>query len=193
MGDEAEAFRETHDDQELMAAFYACSESAFETLASRWWERLFTFFRNFGESPSNAEDMAQDTLVRLYQTKQKRSYDVRRPFTPFLFTIARNRWVEELRKRARSPSELSLDPVHDRIQAPECAARDALCDDLLQCIWKLTPSQQTYILLCGKHGLGQLSHLEIAEVLEKWPAQITKISQCARKHLRECLSAKGYQ
>src|SRR5690348_13497804 len=132
MSDEA-ATCDPCEDQELMAAFYACSEDAFETLAARWWERLFVFFRNSGESPSNAEDLAQDTLVRLYQTKYKRSYDVRRPFKPFLFTIARNRWVEELRRRGRSPGEVPLDIARDEISPANCEAPDTLGEDLLQC------------------------------------------------------------
>jgi DNA-directed RNA polymerase specialized sigma24 family protein len=50
-----------------------------------------------------------------------------------------------------------------------------------------------YIFLCGKHGLGDLSHKEIAQVLGKWPPQLTQISQKARAHLRECMTSKGYR
>jgi len=193
MVEDSETVGDELEDQELMVAFYECSEAAFETIASRWWGRLFSYFRYYGESPTNAEEMAQDTLVRLYQTKEKRQYDVQRPFKPFLYAIAQNRWREEARKRARCPNTVPLEPIHELIQAKTNEPSDKLAEDLFTCIRNLPSSQQAYILHCEKHGLGQLSHNEIAELLGKWPPQITQISQRARDSLRKCLSAKGYQ
>ena len=193
MAEESETQNEEHNDQELMVSFYECSDAAFEVIASRWWGRLFSYFRYYGETPTNAEEMAQDTLVRLFQTKEKKQYDVQRPFKPFLYAIAQNRWKEEARKRARRPKMAPLEPIHESIPARTNEPPDHLAEDLFTCIWSLPHSQQVYILHCEKHGLGQLSHNEIAELLGKWPPQITQLSQRAREGLRKCLAAKGYQ
>src|SRR3989442_15223402 len=86
-------------DAELMARFYGGESSAFSAIAERWWPRLQGFFRKMGFDASTAEDLAQDTLVKLFLTKEKLSFDLGQPLEPFLLTVARNRAIEEWRHR----------------------------------------------------------------------------------------------
>jgi RNA polymerase sigma factor (sigma-70 family) len=179
-------------DGELMACFYALSEAAFGVLTERWWNRLFGFFRRLGFCNEDAEDLTQETLVKLYQTRETLGFDVRQPLEPFLLTVARRLAIREWRRRRPERQTVPLMEAED-VVSEEPALRRELVDDLFLCIWKLPQPQQIYILLCAKHGLGDRSHTEIGTILGKWPAQLTQISQRARANLRECMAAKGYR
>ena len=191
MCEESREETSSREDQASMAAFYGCSEAAFEALHDRWSPRLFGFFRREGLSVEDAEDLALLTLVKLYTTKERRSFDVSRPLSPFLFTIARRVLLGWQRERRRRPPGVPLIEALD-LTTPAEDAHPALSTVVTECIQGLPPLEQRYILHCGKHGLGDMSHGEIAEVLEKWPAQITQISKNARALLARCLRAKGY-
>jgi RNA polymerase sigma-70 factor, ECF subfamily len=178
-------------DSELMSRFYHCDEEAFAGIVERWWGRLIGFFRGRSLGEEDAEDLAQETLVKLYLTKDTLSFDTGQALKPFLFTIARNTAIQEWRHRKSEPG---IVPINDAIEtpAPAGALSPDLVADLLECVGSLPEMEHTYIQLCGKHGLGTLSHNEIAEVLGKWPAEMTRLSQRARISLRICLKRKGY-
>lgn len=179
-------------DEALMAAFYDCSEAAFQVLAERWWPRLFGFFRRRGTGAEDAEDLTLQTLVKLYVTKEERKFDVSQPLAPFLFTVAHRLHLGWLRARERRPHETHLVEALDLASGPE-DRHPALSADVLHCIEQLPEPEQLYVHLCGRHGLGDLSHNEIAAIMEKWPAQITHISKRTQTLLRQCLTRKGYR
>lgn len=56
-------------DAELMAAFYRCEKEAFDELTGRWFGRLVLFFMSLGWRYHEAEDLAQETLVKIFRTK----------------------------------------------------------------------------------------------------------------------------
>jgi DNA-directed RNA polymerase specialized sigma24 family protein len=58
-------------DEQLMRQFYECDEGAFQELARRWFPQLVRYFRRRGCSPADAGGLAQDVLVKLWQTKVK--------------------------------------------------------------------------------------------------------------------------
>lgn len=178
-------------DSRLMARFYACSETAFDTLSERWWPRLFAFFRKLGFSNEDAEDLVMDSLVKLYATKERQSFDTSQQLAPFLFTIARNLAIAFWRRQLGP----SIVPLNDCVHLPSQEEKPDpdLVSDLLDCVWKLPETELTYVALCGRHGLGELSHGEIAQMLGKWAPQITLISKRALSTLRHCMTLKGYR
>jgi len=139
----------------------------------------------------DAEDLVQETMLKLYQTRDTSGFDCGKALRPFLFTVARNQAVQVWRKRASAPPTDPLALAESIVI--ETDEPPAIVADLFGCIWTLPEIEQSYILLCGKHGLGELSHLEIGDLMGKWPAQITQVSQRARERLKVCLTAKGYR
>jgi len=183
--------QELESDSSLMARFYACSETAFETLSDRWWPRLFAFFRKQGFGNEDAEDLVMDALVKLYATKERQAFDPSQPLAPFLFTIARHLSIAAWRKRPPGGPDLPWEESLQLVSGEQESASD-LVSDLLNCVWQLPEPELTYVALCGRHGLGELSHGEIARVLGKWPPQITQISKRALGALKRCMTGKGY-
>ena len=72
-----------------------------DELAQRMRPRLVRALRRRLGNAEDAEDVAQATLMRLYE--QRHRYDPRRPFGPWLFTIA-YRLATDHRRRRREPT-----------------------------------------------------------------------------------------
>jgi RNA polymerase sigma factor (sigma-70 family) len=174
-----------------MAAFYGGDPCAFDALTDRWWRRLLGFFHRLGFAPEDAEDLAQETLLRLHLTRETLGFDVRQPLARFLLKVAHNLAIERWRKVRRRPPPLNLDEELVPLDPPAGLSAQMLLD-LFHCIERLPDVDQRYILLCGKHGLGDCDHLEIAAVLERSAARVTQISQRALGSLKQCMSDHGY-
>ena len=177
-------------DGELMSRFYNGDTTAFDDITERWWKRLFGFFRKRGLSAEDSEECALETLIKLFLTRETLSFDSQQPLGPFLFRTAYHLSIQEWRQKQRRGQSLSwLDGFDDRA-APGPLPRSTM-EDLSLCIRSLPEPEQTYLLLCRKHGVGELEHQEIAEVLERSPARVTQISQSAIRRMRECMGVAG--
>jgi RNA polymerase sigma factor (sigma-70 family) len=175
-----------------MCRFYDCDNAAFDALALRWRPRLARFFRRWGFRQEVVDDLTQDLLINLYLTKERMSFDLDQPLEPFVYAAARNRAIKQFRE---GQQDVTLGPWMDDLDLAEKppGLHTEARDDLFMCIESLPETERRYLCLCEKHGLGELSHNEIADALGKWPAQITRISRRALSHLRECMEAKGYR
>jgi RNA polymerase sigma-70 factor (ECF subfamily) len=83
---------------------------AFAAIVRRHRQPLLNFFRRCGVD-SDAEDLAQLTFVRLYRYRDR--YSPRAKLTTFLYLLARQVWIDELRRRqrrARLREELAAEP-----------------------------------------------------------------------------------
>ena len=86
-------------DEELMAQFQGGNEYAYLDLVKRFKDRLFTFIYRFVNDEGLAEDLVQDTLVKVYT--HRHSYREIARFSTWIYTIAGNLARTELRKRKR--------------------------------------------------------------------------------------------
>jgi len=91
------------------------SREAFDALVTRWQGRLLTFFVRQCGDRELAEDCTQEVFVRLYKARDRYTPDAQ--FSTFLFTIARNYWIDVARSRAVRPDlqrGLGADQQEDR-------------------------------------------------------------------------------
>jgi RNA polymerase sigma-70 factor (ECF subfamily) len=178
-------------DSELLRSFYQCSEPAFDALLERWRPRLRGFFVRCGFRSDEAEDLVQEVAIRIYLTKERRAIDVRQPFGPYVRAVARNLAAREmLRKRRQSPPSWEI--LEDD-ELPEQAPPDYVIDDIYEAFQHLPDLEQSYLLLCRQHGLGEYSHSQIAVILGKSPPYITLVSKRSIGRLRKQLESKGYR
>lgn len=85
-------------DVELMEAVRSGNLEAFEALVRRHQRPLLNFFRRMGVG-MDVEDMTQETFVRLFRSRER--YRPEAGFKTFLYTIARNAWIDVARKKSR--------------------------------------------------------------------------------------------
>ena len=159
-------------DEELMRAVQAGDEAAFPLLYRRYERRLLGFLGPYVGDPGLAEDLLQETFLRVF--RQRASYESRGAFRTWLFAIARNLALDHLRRRRglREPpsprgeaSQLEADPEKLPTPAPDAlgilAARDA-ATALQSALLELPEEHRAVILLCRLEGV---RYREIAEVL----------------------------
>src|SRR4051794_5784343 len=94
------------EDVRLMCRAREGDVRAFSSLFSRHRERVEAFlFRLFWDR-EKAEDGAQEVFLRLWMSRGR--YEPRARFTTFLFQVAHNYWLDQLRKSGARPVEVDL-------------------------------------------------------------------------------------
>lgn len=89
------------DDSGLVAAFLSGEKRAFDELVARYHVRLLNFvYRTIGDR-ERAEDLVQETFVRVYRHLHR--FDQTKKFSTWAYTIAGNLAKNELRNRSRNP------------------------------------------------------------------------------------------
>ena len=91
-------------DEQLIKRFQAGDEGAYVELVNRYRNRLMSFVFQFVGDMEQAEDVVQDTMLKLYV--KKHYYREIAKFSTWLYTIARNLANTELRKRKRRKTTL---------------------------------------------------------------------------------------
>lgn len=89
-------------DEALALAAREGDARALEVIVDRYGGRLIAYLRRRTRSAADAEDLAQETLVRAWVNLD--SFDANRSFRAWLFTIASRLAVDLLRKDARRSS-----------------------------------------------------------------------------------------
>lgn len=93
-------------DSQDMARLAKGHGAALNELMYRHRERLFHYLVRCLQDAGDAADLAQETFVRVYRSREK--YDARQKFSTWLYTIATNLVRDRYRWRRRHP-EVSLD------------------------------------------------------------------------------------
>jgi RNA polymerase sigma-70 factor (ECF subfamily) len=86
-------------DYALMRAIQKGDMVAFSSMVDRYKNRLLNVIGRMLSSPEEAEDIVQETFVRVYQHRQ--SFNFKHCFSTWIYTIALNLARNELRKRKK--------------------------------------------------------------------------------------------
>ena len=109
-----------------------------------------------------AEDLTQDIFLRIYQGLP--GFSLRCRFTTWLFQVAKNRVLDELRARERKPqSAMPIDdlPPLDHVDTP--LERIEAIDAVWRAVGRLNPDLKMALLMRDIVGL---SYIEIGDALE---------------------------
>ena len=163
----------TDPDTDLMLRAKQDDRGAFEELVVRHQQAVINFIYRSVPDLSEAEDLTQNTFVQAWKARQR--YQVSAKFTTWLFTIARNLTLNELRRRSRHQHDSIDAPAGDDEAQParqfedhtaNSAAEDILRGEIEQrvaeAVGDLPENQRTAILLCQDEDV---SYEEIAKVL----------------------------
>ena len=86
---------------------YACGEqAAFDTVYAYMAPRLYTFLLRRCRNPATAEDLVQQTFLRMHRARA--SFTPGGRLAPWAFTIANNVLIDGARANGRSIQEISL-------------------------------------------------------------------------------------
>jgi RNA polymerase sigma-70 factor, ECF subfamily len=85
------------EDAELVRRSLSGDQKACRDLVLRYQRQVYSVLMRVVRSPQDAEDLTQDTFVRMFRALDR--YDPERPFTAWLFTIATRLGIDHLRRR----------------------------------------------------------------------------------------------
>ena len=93
-------------DVQLMMRVAADDHTAFEQLVERYQDRLIGFFFHLLSDRVVAEDLAQETFLRIFRARER--YQATARFSTWLFHIAHNLASNQLRRMGTRRKEVSL-------------------------------------------------------------------------------------
>jgi RNA polymerase sigma-70 factor, ECF subfamily len=129
---------------------------SFEKLVDQSKDRLFSYLVQLVGNAQDAEDIAQETFIKVYRHLQ--SFDGRSRFTTWLYAIAKNTAFSHLRKR--KPSQ-SIDELAEILPAPP----ERIDADEVNSVWTIarTLKPQLFEILWLFYGEG-FSLKEISDI-----------------------------
>jgi RNA polymerase sigma-70 factor (ECF subfamily) len=160
-------------DASLMLRVKGGDTEAFAELVDKYKQPVMNLVFRLLRDAAEAEDLAQNVFVQVHKSTHR--YEVSARFSTWLFTIARNLCLNEIRRRSRHPAD-SLDASYsdseeqparqfeDRkaFSAPDALLRRELEQKIEQALAELPENQRMAVLLCRQE---ELSYEEIAKVL----------------------------
>lgn len=142
----------------------AAGASSPDAASRQWADRLQAFrprlvraLRRRLGNHADAEDVAQDALLRAYE--QRRRYDPARPLAAWLYTIAFRLATDHQRRSARRPATVPADAHAAALAAPDAGpAQRAARHESAERLWRqaedlLPPEQWTLLWLVYTEGL----------------------------------------
>lgn len=169
--------------------------AAFEELVGKYKQPVINLMARTLHDLTEAEDLAQNVFVQVYKSADR--YKVSAKFSTWLFTIARNLCLNEIRRRSRHPAD-SLDLSHpdndeqplrqyeDRRNPspPDSLLHSELEEKILETLALLPENQRTAILLCRQEDL---SYEEIARIIGCSVSATKSLIHRGRETLKEKL------
>ena len=154
----------------LLARAQAGDVGAFERLSSAYADRLFMLLLRLLGDRSEAEDVAQEVMLRAWQGISR--FRGQSSYFTWLYRIAVNEANRALERKGRLPPAVSIGA--DELQLPASAAADPsrqaenseLRRALAQALAQLPPALRTAIVLRDVEGLSTQEAAEIAGVGE---------------------------
>jgi RNA polymerase sigma-70 factor, ECF subfamily len=182
-------------DAALMLRVKAGDVAAFDELVERYKQPVMNLLARMLRDQVEAEDLAQNVFVQVYRSAHR--YQPSARFSTWLFTIARNLCLNELRRRSRHPAD-SMDitrldhedqPANQfedqkTASAPTQLLQSELEQKVEQAIGQLPENQRLAILLCRQE---ELSYEQIAEVLDCSLSATKSLIHRARETLKQKL------
>lgn len=154
-------------------------DQAFEYLLARYRTKVYRLALSYVRTPADAEDLAQEAFVRLWRALPL--YDGRASLSTWLYVIARNACLSELRKRViRQTAAL------DDVAEPAAPAAGAAVPELrLDCETLVDALPETQRQVVRLFYLEERSYEQVAEMLGMPLNTVRSHLHRARKRLAE--------
>ena len=151
------------EERSLILRLIGGDEDAFCELYATYKNRLIYFAMRFLKSREYAEDVFQDAFTVVWQSRRFINPDA--SFSSYLYTIMRNRILNQLRNAANE-EKLKESILSQALDYTEDTKREVMLNDLKSLIshalQQLTPRQREIFEMSRE---AQLSHKEIADKL----------------------------
>ena len=197
----AEVVADPTSDHALLEATRIGDEDAFAVLVSRYRNQITSYIYRMTNDYDGAVDLAQETFVRVYRVAER--YQTTYAFSTYIYRIATNLAISELRKRKRrklvsltgffqskdggEPQE--FDPVDDKPLADTELVAAERRQAVQRAITTLPEKYRAPLILRDVDGR---SYEEISRILETSEGTVKSRIHYAKKAMKEILLRGGY-
>ena len=154
-------------DQELITRYLTGNESSLEIIINRHKDRVFSYILMVVKSPAVADDLFQDTFIKVINTLKSGTYKEEGKFIHWVMRIAHNLVIDYFRKKKRLPIKENSDErdIFELLNMKTESIEDILIMDQihkdLRILVDYLPDEQKEVLLM-RHYIG-MSFKDIAE------------------------------
>ncbi len=152
-------------DEQIALLVQNGDKDKFSLLMDRYKAKLFRYGRKFLANEDNIDDVVQEVFIKAYQNI--RSFDVNQKFSPWIYRIAHNTYINSIKKISRGPiytfdfDTIVSHPVYEdpSIKEAEEVEIKKMVDTGLE---KLRSNYREIVIL---YYIEELSYKEIADIL----------------------------
>lgn len=167
--------------------------SAFRTIVELHHKPLISFIARFTGDRDSAEDIAQEVFLRVF--KAAKNYKPQAKFKTWLFTIATNLCLNEIRYNKSSPKIVDLSDLHEERYpivateafSPQKAAENAELSAAVRKAIRNLPENQRIAILLRQYN--EFSYGEISKIMVLSTSGVESLIQRARQSLKKSLSS----
>ena len=181
-------------DAQLMLRFKQGDREAFELLFSRYARAMINFAYRFVRNREMAEELAQEVFLRVYEGAS--GYEVQARFTAWLYRIATNICLNEIRKpRFRATHEpLENSRLHDygsgaaasqEKNGPAILLEQQAVSRAIRQAMEQLPDKQRAAFVLNKYE--ELSYAEVADIMRISEKAVKSLIHRAKETLAERL------
>ncbi|MDR3581771.1 MAG: RNA polymerase sigma factor [Candidatus Pacebacteria bacterium] len=161
--------RDEQNDEQIAARVQKGDMEAFQILVERYDQKMGRYARRFLFDGDDSKDLVQEVFIKAYVNI--RGFDITRRFSPWLYRIAHNEFVNALKKKKKERANVSLFDFdvlfpHIRLTASETADTDIKQHELKEVLeTSLGKIPQKYREPLVLYYFEEMNYKEIADVL----------------------------
>ena len=177
-------------DEQIAKAVQAGNAEQFGELIARYEAKLKRYARKFLNYQDEIEDLVQDVFIKAYTNIQ--SFDLDQRFSPWIYRIAHNTFVNELRRKKRVGFPVfDVDIILPQLPAKETTDEVALSTELrAELDSLLTDLPDKYREALVLYYFEDLNYQEISDVLQIPVTTVGVRMNRGRKKLKSNYDAK---
>ena len=181
-----EDVQKDYSDEELAKLVQDGDAEKFGLLMKRYSPKLFRYGKKFLSSDDNIEDSVQDVFIKTYQNIN--SFNVSQRFSPWIYRIAHNTYINAIKKQNRGPLYLfDFDTLMSHTFVEEDpAVKEREQKEVKEIVEKgLSEIDPKYREILVLYYIEDFSYKEIAEILEVPPGTVGVRIMRAKQILKE--------
>ncbi len=179
---------EVREEKELFKSARRGSISAFEAILSRYERRIFNYIYHMVRERQNAEDLTQETFIKVYRHLHR--FDADKSPSALIFKIATNTVYDFLRKQRRRQEVFIIDDPESGFETIDpddpylTIGRIESAKILGSALEAIKPMYRSVLTLCYQEDLG---YQEIADTLALPLNTVKTYIYRAKKELKKIL------
>lgn len=159
---------QANSDQDIINLYLSGNEAALEELILKHQSKIYTSIYLMVKDSYLAEDIFQDTFIKVINTLKAGKYNEEGKFLPWVIRIAHNLVIDHFRKEKRTPIIANVEgfDIFEVLNFQDESGEDRMVREQtykdLRTMIHLLPSEQKEVLIMRHYG--DLSFKEIADI-----------------------------